>query len=203
MFRTPKPYNLNDMSHDAAMDMLRKVLDAGVNVTDVIIDTVGIPEAYLTKLYRAFDSGITFRVEKKADANHKVVSAASIAAKVARDEIAENWVFAEKAYEPAEGTGVEWASGYPSDPKCKKWVEANLQDKVFCYPDVIRFSWKPIKDACLERGYPVKFEADDEEEDMMGEGLVSISDVFGGPKKKRARMGGNKVTRGMQYADIV
>jgi ribonuclease HII len=54
-------------------------------------------------------------VEKKADANHKVVSAASIAAKVARDEITQNWVFSEENFTPVDG--VNWASGYPSDPK--------------------------------------------------------------------------------------
>jgi ribonuclease H2 subunit A len=44
MMRTPKPYNLNDMSHDAAMDMIRLVQKAGVNLTHVTIDTVGTPE---------------------------------------------------------------------------------------------------------------------------------------------------------------
>jgi ribonuclease H2 subunit A len=204
MFRTPKPYNLNDMSHDAAMDMIRRVQAAGVNVTEVIIDTVGIPEAYLSKLDRAFSGdGIRFTVEKKADANHKVVSAASIAAKVARDEITLNWTFSERAYAP---TDKDWASGYPSDPKCKKWLADNLADPVFCYPSVIRFSWKPIKDAMEERGVPVRFEADDEEDDKDkdGEGLqMSMADVFGCPKPKRQRMGGQKITRGLVYSDIV
>ena len=69
----------------------------GVNVTKCIIDTVGIPEAYLRKLDRAFHGqGIEFIVEKKADANYKVVSAASICAKVARDTITPNWVFPEE-----------------------------------------------------------------------------------------------------------
>ena len=200
MLRAPKPYNLNDMSHDAAMDMIRLVLAHGVNLTEVIIDTVGIPEAYLVKLSRSFpDSPILFRVEKKADANHRVVAAASIAAKVARDEISQNWIFPETAYTPTNGK--EWASGYPGDPKCKAWLGENIQDPVFCYPDVVRFSWKPVKDLCELKGVPVKFEADDEEDE--GEGLQSVADVFGGPRPKRARMGGTKVTRGMVYADIV
>ena len=70
-------------------------------------------------------------VEKKADANYKTVSAASIAAKVARDEITANWVFSEEHYVPQNGK--EWNSGYPSDPKCKEvkraegWSEATAK----------------------------------------------------------------------------
>jgi ribonuclease H2 subunit A len=73
MFRAPVPYNLNDMSHDTAMDMLRRVLAAGVNVNKVYIDTVGIAENYKRKLDSAFyGQGIEFVVEKKADAKYKV-----------------------------------------------------------------------------------------------------------------------------------
>ena len=57
----------------------------------------------------------------QADANYKCVSAASICAKVARDEITPNWVFPEEGYTPVNGK--EWNSGYPSDPKCKAWME--------------------------------------------------------------------------------
>jgi ribonuclease HII len=78
----------------------------------------------------------------------QTVSAASIAAKVARDEITSNWVFSEKGYEPVNGR--EWNSGYPSDPQCKKWLQSNLMDPVFGFPDVVRFSWAPAKLALEE-----------------------------------------------------
>jgi len=48
------PYNLNEMSHDTAMDMIRAVLNAGLNLVHCYIDTVGIPEAYQAKLERNF-----------------------------------------------------------------------------------------------------------------------------------------------------
>ena len=92
----PSPYNLNEMSHDTAMDMVRAVLHAGVNLKECYIDTVGLPEVYKAKLDRAFaGKGVEFTVAKKADSIYKTTSAASIAAKVARDEIVENWKFSE------------------------------------------------------------------------------------------------------------
>lgn len=42
--------NLNKISHQTAIDLIHKVLDLGVNVTRIYLDTVGIPEAYKAKL---------------------------------------------------------------------------------------------------------------------------------------------------------
>ncbi len=110
------PYNLNAMSHDAAMEMIWAVLNAGVKIDtwyvmvcslmygsqllwfkmhslahvymDLVyvtehqcsyIDTVGIADSYRSKLERVFEGkGITFIVEKKADAKYAPCSAASV-----------------------------------------------------------------------------------------------------------------------------
>ena len=40
------PYNLNAMSHDSAMQMIRAVLDAGVKIDTCYVDTVGIAGAF-------------------------------------------------------------------------------------------------------------------------------------------------------------
>jgi len=48
-------------------------------------------EAFLSNLF----PGIKFTVEAKADAKYKIVSAASIAAKVTRDACLEGWVWEE------------------------------------------------------------------------------------------------------------
>jgi ribonuclease H len=72
-----QPYNLNEMSHDAAITMIRKVLDQGVAVKRAYIDTVGHPQAYQRKLEREFP-GIDFVVESKADAKYAPCSAASV-----------------------------------------------------------------------------------------------------------------------------
>ena len=76
------PISLNAISHDCAMELVAEALKAGARITKVIVDTVGDPASYQRKLTAAFEGKIEFIVEKKADANHKPVSAASICAKV-------------------------------------------------------------------------------------------------------------------------
>jgi ribonuclease H2 subunit A len=76
-------YNLNEQSHDAAMTIIQKVLNAGVNVVSAYIDTVGHPGYYKIKLEREFPT-IQFVVESKADAKYPPCSAASVVAKVLR-----------------------------------------------------------------------------------------------------------------------
>ena len=40
------PFNLNEMSHNAAMDMIRELLRMNIRVKEVYIDTVGSAEKY-------------------------------------------------------------------------------------------------------------------------------------------------------------
>ena len=71
-------YNLNQMSHDAAILLIRKIVDkGGVKVKKAFIDTVGNPQYYQRKLEREFPD-IEFVVESKADANYAPCSAASV-----------------------------------------------------------------------------------------------------------------------------
>jgi len=180
------PYNLNAMSHDAAMEMIWAVLDAGVKLKQVYIDTVGIAESYKAKLDRVFQGkGITFTVEKKADSKFATCSGASILAKVTRDDLTDKWSFSEgKFYSPAHD---DYGSGYPSDPKCKEWLKKNVQDQVFCFPDFVRFSWGPAKIATQEEGVKVQWEADDEDEDDVQQLKVSDFMMAGKKSKKRPR----------------
>lgn len=64
--------NLNEISRDAAIQMIREVQARGVNVTQVFVDTVGDPRWYQTFLTKQFNGAIQFRVEKKADSLFKV-----------------------------------------------------------------------------------------------------------------------------------
>lgn len=88
--------NLNTISHDAAIDLINKVKSMGINVKKVILDTVGQPESYKRLLIsRLKDESLDIVVESKADINHPVVSAASICAKVTRDQVLADWEYTE------------------------------------------------------------------------------------------------------------
>ena len=59
-----------------------------------------------------------FIIEKKADATYKIVSAASIIAKVSRDQLLKDW-----SYKGEEELLVsrDYGSGYPGDDTCVQW----------------------------------------------------------------------------------
>uniref|UniRef100_A0A6M2EHY7 Ribonuclease n=1 Tax=Populus davidiana TaxID=266767 RepID=A0A6M2EHY7_9ROSI len=127
--------NLNEISHDSASGLVTRVLNMGVLLTDVYVDTVGDPEKYRIKLSERFPS-IKFVVAKKADSLYPVVSGASIVAKVTRDRALRDWVLDETA----ENTTRNFGSGYPGDPETKSWLEKH-QHSVFGFPSLVRFSW--------------------------------------------------------------
>lgn len=101
------PISLNIMSIDAAMSLIETVINAGVRLEEVYIDTIGDPMQYQQKLDRYFNESnstnnainrgwrIHFTVAKQADSLYKPVAAASIIAKVTRDLSIEDWVFEE------------------------------------------------------------------------------------------------------------
>ncbi len=108
---------------------------------------------YKQKLVNALGNGFAnnFIIEKKADATYKVVSAASIVAKVTRDSIVSNWVWAE----PTVNLSKNYGSGYPGDEKCVQWL-AKASHPVFGYPNMVRFSWSTAREA-LEKSGAVSF----------------------------------------------
>ena len=63
-----------------------QVLEKGVNLKYLYVDTVGDPDRYRQKLESIFPS-LIITVEKKADSKFPIVSAASICAKVTLREI--------------------------------------------------------------------------------------------------------------------
>jgi ribonuclease H2 subunit A len=144
----PAKYNLNVISHDAALSLVQRALDAGVNVKEVYVDTVGAPGAYAQKFRDAFPDLDKVVVEKKADGTYPIVGAASIVAKTARDAVVKTWVFPEEA-RAAGSTGAGersgrfargYGSGYPGDPNTKQWLSAHV-DELFGFPSFVRFSW--------------------------------------------------------------
>ena len=97
------------------MDLIQRVLDRGVNLTHVYVDTVGDAERYQDYLQRVFHHNIEFTVTSKADSLFPVVSAASIVAKVARDYLLDHWIFREKSCAAKQHT---FGCGYPSQCSC-------------------------------------------------------------------------------------
>jgi ribonuclease H2 subunit A len=155
MLRRAK-YNLNAMAHDTTIGLIRSVLASGVNVTKVYVDTVGHPEKYQDKLSALF-SGIDFTVRKKADSLFPIVSAASICAKVTRDETMVHW----RCIEPIE-ISREYGSGYPSDPVTVQWLKDHM-DPVFGFPRMIRFSWSTCSNLLEEKGVRMDWECEQED----------------------------------------
>lgn len=131
--------NLNAMSHNSARSIVQAMLDQGLHIRELYIDTVG-PEAKYQEKIQGFFPSIKVTVRAKADATYKVVGAASIRAKVTRDHLLEDFQFEESNMDIPKN----WGSGYPSDPQTKEWLEKNF-DPVFGYPSVARFSWKSIE----------------------------------------------------------
>ena len=70
--------------------------------------------------------------QHKADDTYPVVAAASILAKVRRDEI---------VGEMREEIGIDFGSGYPSDPKTKQFL-SDWAKEHGSLPDIVRHSWK-------------------------------------------------------------
>jgi len=193
------PISLNAISHDCAMELVQSALKDGVKITRVIVDTVGDPASYQRKLFAAFDGKIEFLVEKKADANHKPVSAASICAKVLRDESVEAWEWCESGQ---ESRSTLWGSGYPSDPKTVAWLKTNT-NQVFGYPNVVRFSWAPVKALLKDLPEVANVEwSDDEEEDpaaaakaAAAAGTAKLTSFFTAAPRKSTVSGGTEAKK--------
>lgn len=177
MLRRTK-YNLNSISHDTAIDLIKSVQDAGIEVAEVYVDTVGSPEKYQAELKRRFPN-INITVESKADATYPIVSAASICAKVCRDKTVRTWKFIDDSK-----TGSDYGSGYPSDPKTKAWLRQNV-DQIFGFPNFVRFSWSTAKSILDDEAVGVEWPDDDEADEASK--TPPITSFFGAQNSKRVR----------------
>ena len=134
-------YNLNHISHDTTIEIIKSVLNKGIKIKNIYVDTVGPAITYQKKLSEAFPtSNVT--VCPKADSLFPTVSAASVCAKVIRDFELNKFKFKENFKSlPSR----EFGCGYPSDEKTVGWLKKN-RDQVFGFPSFVRFSWKTITD---------------------------------------------------------
>ncbi|KXS96713.1 hypothetical protein AC578_147 [Pseudocercospora eumusae] len=152
MLRPNGVYNLNNQAMDATIDLIQQVLDSGVNIREVYIDTIGKPEVYQKKLEKIFPA-LNITVAKKADSLYPCVSAASVCAKVTRDAALEVLYTAFAGTDAT--TEMEWGSGYPSDARCSNWLKTNM-DPVFGWGNECRFSWGTAKEMLEAKGAPCR-----------------------------------------------
>ena len=118
--------NLNQREAVAAAQIINK-LNKGKDKIQVIIDcpSTNIPawKEYLEKFLIA-KTNLSVLCAHKADVNYVVVSAASILAKTRRDA---------EVKKLKEKLGVDFGSGYSSDPNTKKFIPKTLQSGL-CLP---------------------------------------------------------------------
>lgn len=152
-------YNLNAQAMDATIALIQEVLDAGVHVREIYIDTIGPPATYQRRLERIFPTQ-RVTVAKKADSLYPCVSAASVCAKVTRDAALEV-LYAQ--YATARQGAATWGSGYPSDARCVGWMKSNM-NPVFGWGNVSRYSWSTAKDMLEAKGAPCQAEWPDTED---------------------------------------
>lgn len=174
MLKNGGSYNLNAQAMDATVEIIRNVIDAGVNVKEIYIDTIGNPGIYQKKLERIFPT-VKITVEKKADSLYPCVSAASVVAKVTRDVSCE--VLYEEVVKSNPGLSADeasWGSGYPSDARCVAWLKDQV-DSLFAWGSECRFSWGTVKDMLEAKdslAVKVDWPAEDDEDN------ARLSDYF-------------------------
>lgn len=171
---------------------MQAALDAGVNVAEIYVDTVGDADQYTRRLNERF-TGIKCLAQPKADRDFPIVSAASIAAKVTRDNQLRDWVF-----EPGldSRVGRKFGSGYPGDPDTITWLQSHA-DCVFGFPRLVRFSWATTKRLLDAGGDDVKAVAvrweHDDDEDQGGSNKRNGRLAFGGlPNHLQASSGAGR-----------
>ena len=122
-----KSNNLNWLEADKSAEIINK-LKPNKAILDCPSTNI---KAYTDYVKRKITGRADIVAEHKADQNYPIVSAASILAKVTRDELIQD---IKKKYK------IEFGSGYPSDPLTQIFIKQNW-DKF----DFFRKSWESYK----------------------------------------------------------
>lgn len=177
-------YNLNAQAMDATIGLIKGILEKGVNIKEIYIDTIGKPETYQKKLEIIFPTA-KITVAKKADSLYPCVSAASVCAKVTRD-VALDLLYENYLREKGLDMNTElndkaedsWGSGYPSDTKCSTWLKNNMHP-LFGWGSECRFSWATAKDMLDKKDQAMKVDwpTDEDESKLLTQYFSSKNDT--------------------------
>jgi len=127
--------NLNKIELSAFSKLSNHFLKDYENVK-IFIDACSSNEQSFSNQFKAklINKKVEIIAEHKADENYKIVSAASIIAKVTRDNVVETY----------KETFGDIGSGYPSDPKTKEFLK-NYVETHKKLPVIARKSWATSK----------------------------------------------------------
>lgn len=120
--------NLNWLEAEKSIDIIKNLDPDKVFVDCPSTNII----AYTAYLKNRLDPKIGLVVEHKADFKYLVVAAASILAKVTRDNLIE---------EQKRKIGIDFGSGYMSDPKTAKFLDDHYKE----HKGLFRHSWQPYK----------------------------------------------------------
>lgn len=127
-----KRYTLNEIEQKM---MIKLVKDLKIVPAEIYIDAADVNAQRYGKAFEKEFPNSKIVSRHQADKYYPVVSAASIIAKVQRDRA---------VAKIAQEIGVDIGSGYPADPKTKKFLrEYYANNKKF--PPFVRESWDTIK----------------------------------------------------------
>lgn len=131
--------NLDAVEEEAIASLVVAALDLAA-VDEIVIDALGAPVTLPARMRRLrAATGFSGRLlcVPKADRDHPVVGAASVFAKTTRDAAL------------ADATrGLDLGSGYPSDPKTRRWLAAHAASGA-PWPPFVRTRWATVR-ALLE-----------------------------------------------------
>ncbi len=122
---------LNHLEAEAMAEIIREL-----RPSLAIVDSPMVNTKKFSSMIKSMTKGMRYRLiaRNKADRKYLHVAAASIIAKVERDRLID---------EIKKEIGVDFGSGYPSDPKTRKFIEWLVSEGV--KPNFVRWSWGTVK----------------------------------------------------------
>ena len=127
-----KNHSLNVIEQKIMLNLAKKI---SIKPIEIYIDAADVKEKRFGSVFEKEFPQARVVSKHKADEIYPVVSAASIIAKVQRDK---------EIQKISKEVGIDFGSGYPADPKTKKFLR-DLYKKQNKFPPYVRESWDTAK----------------------------------------------------------